>query len=334
MIRVRRYLDNGEVLTDVDPEDVSECLSEPGALMWVDVEKPSRDEIMFLAKEFEVHRLAVEDLLEPSPRPTLGRYEGHYLLVVRDPCPEEGRFNTREIDMLFGDGWLLTVRKAGDRGEPPSPVEDIAKRFERLRRSDGITDEGFLLYVALDIVLGRCTEFLDYMEDRLEAVESDIFSPDAGRNGCESRDITEVLHVLRREYVAFRRAVGPLPEAIAPLIRKEEVEFIGPTAALHLRDVHDLAVRVTEEADAQRDLMNGALDAHLSLLSNRQNLVMKRATSWGAILVSTTVVTGIYGMNFRHMPELHWMVGYPMALAVMATITLTLYFTFKRRDWL
>ena len=80
--------------------------------------------------------------------------------------------------------------------------------------------------------------------------------------------------------------------------------------------------------------MNGALDAHLSLLSNRQNLVMKRATSWGAILVSTTVVTGIYGMNFRHMPELHWMVGYPMALALMAAIMVTLYLTFKRRDWL
>ena len=334
MIRVRRYLDNGEVLTDIDPEDVSECLAERGALLWVDVEAPSRDEIMFLAKEFEVHRLAVEDLLEPSPRPTLGRYEGHYLLVVRDPCPDGERFSTREIDILFGDGWLLTVRKPGDHGEPPSPVDDIAKRFERLRRSDGITDEGFLLYVTLDIVLARCTGFLDQIENRLEAVEAQIFGPDPGRDGPEARRITEVLHELRREYVAFRRALGPLPEAIAPLVRKEEVEFIGPTAALHLRDVHDLAVRVTEEADAQRDLMNGALDAHLSLLSNRMNLVMKRATSWGAILVSTTVVTGIYGMNFRHMPELHWIVGYPMALAVMVTLTVTLYVTFKRRDWL
>jgi magnesium transporter len=333
VIKVRRYLDNGDVLTDLDPEEISDCLARPGELLWVDVDDPTRDEVTFLAKEFEVHRLAAEDLLETSPRPRLGRFEGHYLLVVRDPCPGDQPFNTREIDFLFGDGWLLTVRKPGDGGEPPATVDDIARRFERLRHSNGVTDEGFLLYVALDVILERCTEVLDRIEDRLEALEADIFTAWPGQPNRETRTITEVLHELRREYVAFRRAVGPLPEAIAPLVRGE-IDFVGETAALHLRDVHDLAQRVTQEADTQRDLMNGALDAHLSLLSNRMNLVMKRATSWGAILVSTTVVTGIYGMNFRHMPELHWTVGYPLALAVMLAITITLYFTFKRRDWL
>lgn len=333
MIRVRRYLDNGEVIADLDPEDVSDCLGHPGALLWVDVEEPTTADVAFLAKEFDVHRLAAEDLLEPSPRPRLGRFEGHYLLVVRDPCPAQERFATREIDLLFGDGWLLSVRKRGDGGEPPTPVDEIIQRFERLRRADGVTDEGFLLYVALDVVLERCVEVLDAIEDRLEAVEADIFGPGPPHPGPGMGSITGQLHQLRQEYVAFRRSVGPLPEAIAPLTRGE-VEFLGPTAAMHLRDVHDLAIRVTEEADAQRDLMNGALDAHLSLLSNRMNLVMKRATSWGAILVSTTVVTGVYGMNFRHMPELHWTVGYPLALALMAGIMLTLYFTFKRHDWL
>jgi magnesium transporter len=336
VIRVRRYLEDGEVTEEIDPDDVSECLDQRGALLWVDVEQPTADDVECLAKEFDVHHLAAEDLLEPSLRPRLARFADHLLLVVRDPWFKEGRFDSREVDLVFGDGWLITVRKPGEEGAPPTSVSDLIDRFERRRRQEGASDEGFLLYVVLDAIVDRFFEVSDVVEERLSDVEADIFSDRRPRRidhlGGDV-GITERLYRLRQDLVGFRRSVAPLREALAPLLRGE-APFIGDEAVIHLRDVYDLVVRATEMVEAQRDLLNGALDAHLSITSNRMNLVMKQATSWGAILILSSLVAGIYGMNFEHMPELHLRYGYLYALGLMAVITLALYVTFKRRDWL
>jgi magnesium transporter len=337
VIRVRRYLENGEVDEELDPGDVSDCLNQRGALLWVDVEHPTADDVECLTKEFDVHHLAAEDLLEPSQRPRLTRFDDHFLLVVRDPWFDEGRFDSRETDLVFGDGWLITVRKPGEEGAPATPASEVIDRFERLRRLEGATDEGFLLYVVLDAIVDRFFEVSDAVEERLDHIEREIFSDRRPRrvdllHGGDA-GITEQLYHLRQDLVSFRRSVAPHREALAPLLRGE-APFLGDVAVIHLRDVHDLVVRATEMVEGQRDLLNGALDAHLSIASNRMNLVMKRATSWGAILVSATLIAGIYGMNFRHMPELEWRFGYPFALGLMAAITVLLYVTFKRRDWL
>jgi magnesium transporter len=133
--------------------------------------------------------------------------------------------------------------------------------------------------------------------------------------------------------VSFRRVVAPLREALTPLLRGE-VPFVGDVALIHLRDVYDLAVRATDTVDALRDLLNGALEAHLSLMSNRMNLVMKQATSWGAILVMATLVAGIYGMNFDNLPWNGKREGFVFALVLIAVCTGVLYRMFKRRGWL
>jgi magnesium transporter len=337
VIRVRRYFDNGEVTEEIDPDDVSECLDQRGALLWVDVEQPTADDVECLAKEFDVHHLAADDLLEVSQRPRLSNFGDHYFLVVRDPWFGDGRFDSRETDLIFGDGWLITVRKPGEEGAPPTPASDVIQRFERLRSQEGATDEGFLLYVVLDTIVDRFYEVSDAVEDRLDRIEGDIFADrrPARTDPTHGGDvgITEALYRLRQDLVAFRRTVAPLREALSPLLRGE-APFLGEMAVIHLRDVYDLVVRATDVVEAQRDLLNGALDAHLSITSNRMNLVMKRATSWGAILILSSLVAGIYGMNFDHMPELHWRYGYPYALGLMAVITVALYVTFKRRDWL
>jgi magnesium transporter len=337
VIRVRRYYEDGRVDEEIDPAEVSECLAVREALLWVDVESPTSDDIACLAREFDVHHLATEDLLEPAQRPRLSRYATHYLLVVRDPWFAGQRFSSRELDLVFGDGWLITVCKPGEEGAPPTARTEIIDRFERMRGTEGATDEGFLLYVILDTIVDRFFEVSDAVEERLDAIENDIFAVnrprrvDPGSGGDLS--ITERLYFLRQDLVGFRRTVAPLREALAPLLRGE-AGFIGDTALVYLRDVYDLVVRATEIVEAQRDLLNGALDAHLSIVSNRMNLVMKRATSWGAILVAPTLLAGIYGMNFAHMPELRWYFGYPLALGLMAAVMAVLYVTFKRRDWL
>jgi magnesium transporter len=343
VIRVRRYHQSGAVDEKIDPADVSSCLGRPDALLWVDVEDPTPDDIACLTDEFGVHHLAEEDLTEPNPRPRLSRFDNHLLLSVRDCLFEDGRFSSRELDFLFGDGWLISLRSPGENGEPPMPVKTVIDRFERTRADEGVTDEGFLLYVFLDVIVDRFFDVSDAVEDRLEAIEDDIFfdrdaqaATDTGSARADSPadlSITERLYRLRHDLIGYRRVVSPLRDALNPLLR-QEVDFIGQEAIVHLRDVYDHVVRAVELGEAHRDLLNGALEAHLSLVSNRMNLVMKQATSWGAILVCATFVAGVYGMNFKDMPELDWRFGYPMALGVMGLISLVLYVTFKKKEWL
>jgi len=337
VIRVRRYHESGAVDEQLDPADVSECLGERGALLWVDVENPGEADIECLTEEFGVHHLAAEDLTEPSPRPRLAMFNSHFLLSVRDCTFEGDRFATREVDLLFGDGWLISLRNIGDDGGPPMPVDDVVQRFERTRKLDGATDEGFLLFVFLDTIVDRFFDVSDAVEERLEAIEDDIFfdpdSPAVTTQAPADRSVTERLYRLRHDLIGYRRIVSPLRDALNPLLRNE-VGFLGEAAILHLRDVYDHVVRAVELSEAHRDLLNGALDAHLSLVSNRMNLVMKRATSWGAVLVCATLVAGVYGMNFKDMPELDWRFGYPMALGLMTLISTVLYLTFKKKDWL
>jgi magnesium transporter len=340
VIRVRRYHESGAVDEELDASDVSGCLGRRDALLWVDVEEPSPEDIECLTEEFGVHHLAEDDLTEPNPRPRLSRFNNHLLLSVRDCVFEEHGFSSREVDFLFGDGWLISLRRPGEKGQPPMPVEKVIERFDRTRKEDGVTDEGFLLYVFLDVIVDRFFDVSDAVEDRLEAIEDDIFfNPDDDRGQGPPADvpadvsITERLYRLRHDLIGYRRVVSPLRDALNPLLRKE-VDFIGDDAIVHLRDVYDHVVRAIELGEAHRDLLNGALDAHLALVSNRMNLVMKQATSWGAILVCATFVAGVYGMNFKNMPELDWRFGYPMALGVMGLISVVLYVTFKKRDWL
>ena len=343
MIRVRRYHESGAVDEEVDPSDVSTCLGRRDALLWVDVEDPTPDDIVCLTEEFGVHHLAEEDLTEPNPRPRLSRFNNHLLLSVRDCLFEEERFSTREVDLLFGDGWLLSLRRPGDKGEPPMPVDNVIERFERTRKDDGVTDEGFLLYVFVDVIVDRFFDVSDAVEDRLEAIEDDIFFDPAAHRATDTGSaradvaadlsITERLYRLRHDLIGYRRVVSPLRDALNPLLR-QEVDFIGDEAIVHLRDVYDHVLRAVELGEAHRDLLSGALEAHLSLVSNRMNLVMKQATSWGAILVCATFVAGVYGMNFKNMPELDWRFGYPLALGLMGLISVALYVTFKKKEWL
>jgi len=334
VIRVRRYYEDGRVDEEVDPAEVSECLGARGALLWVDVEHPSADDVALLAEEFDVHHLAVEDLLEPSPRPRLGRFGDHFLLVAHDTRVKDGRLATCEVDLVFGDGWLISVRKPHSEGAPPMPVEPIVERFERQRGHEGATDEGFLLYVFLDVVTEGFFDTAEALEDRLDSIEAVIFTEEGGPAPRSlTGGVTQELYHLRRDLVGFRRVAAPLRETLTPLFRGE-IRFVGEAALVHLRDVYDMAVRATDMIDALRDLLNGALEAHLSIMSNRMNLVMKQATSWGAILVVATLVAGIYGMNFDNFPWNGKREGFVFALALIAVCTAALYRLFKRRDWL
>ncbi len=317
MISARLY-PKGTVLL-VDPEEVSEAIKEPEQLVWVDVASPDEHDLALVQHEFSLHPLAMEDVHERHQRPKLEHYPSHAFIVAYTA-------DQKEVNVFVGPTWLITIREDEDP-EAASFIDGARRRFERTRPEQATV--GFLLYVILDELVDGYFNRNDDVEDELEELEDRIF----GEEPIDEREIQQELFDVRRRLLLFRRMAVPTRDVLAALLRRE-VEWVDENAVTHLQDVFDHVLRVIDTIDNHRELMGNAVDAHLAIISNRMNSVMKRMTSWGAILLGSTLVAGIYGMNFENMPELGWQLGYPFALAIMATITVIGYRYFKARDWL
>ncbi len=329
MIRAWLYRPHVDGHEDAPTDQLAELIDPKQALLWVDCVDPTDSELDSLTKQLEISHMAAEDLHHGGQRTKLERYRDHFHVAVHDCTLVEDVLTTREIDIVFGDGWLLSVRQPGENPSDPAAfaLEPVIRRFEMERSEEEAWDEGFLLWSFLDVIVDRYFDVADRFDDRLEDVEEIVFSADTGDN------IPKEVFDLRRGMVHFRRAVAPLREVLAQLLRRE-AEFLGDEAIVHMQDVYDHVLRVTDWIETQRDLLTGLLEADLAVVSNRMNQVMKRMTSWGAILLGSTLIAGIYGMNFKNMPELGWAFGYPLALGSMLLLTISLYTWFKRRDWL
>ena len=317
MIEVRVY--RKSEVEQVDPAAISDHLDDAGCMVWVDVLDPTEDDLSCLQDEFALHPLAVEDVRHRNQRPKLEHYPSHCFVVAYTST-------LQEVDFFLGPSWLVTVRES-DGSAPAWTVDPARARFERVRPDPPTS--GFLLYILLDELVDGYFTATEASEDELEEIEDRIFAEELP----EERSIQQELFEVRRRLLVFRRAVVPLREVLAAMLRGE-VASIDETTTTHLQDVYDHVLRAVDLLDLQRDLMGNAVDAHLAIISNRMNHVMKTMTSWGAILIGSTLVAGIYGMNFDSMPELHWRFGYLWALALMALITVVGYRYFRRKDWI
>ena len=317
MISARCY-PNGTV-TEIDPEDVSEALERRDELVWVDVTAPTEADLALLQDEFSLHALAMEDVRHRNQRPKLEHYPDHAFLVAYTA-------GQREVDVFVGPAWLITVQ-GDENADEASFIDGARRRFERTR--DEHATVGFLLYVVLDELVDGYFSRNDELEEELERLVERIFA----EGPFDERLIQQELFDVRRRLLSYRRLAVPTRDVLTALLRGD-VEWIDDNALTHLQDVFDHVLRVIDTVDNHRELMGNAVDAHLAIISNRMNSVMKRMTSWGAILLGSTLVAGIYGMNFEHMPELRWRFGYLFALGIMALITLAGYRWFRAKDWL
>jgi magnesium transporter len=302
-----------------DPDEISDVVARGDRLLWVDLSDPTDEDFATIDREFELHHLAMEDARKHGQRPKLELYPTHAFVVAysRALC---------EVDLFVGPTWLVSVRGRNDTGETWS-VDDARRRFER---TSGTTfTVGFLLYSVLDEIVDGWFVALDAVEDELEAMEDRIFAEER----LVEHDVQQDLFQLRRRLLLARRAVVPVRDVLSALLRRE-VRWIDDATLVLLQDVYDHVLRVADAIDTQRELMGNAVDAHLAIISNRMNEVMKTMTSWGAILLGATLIAGIYGMNFEHMPELGWAYGYPFALGLMGVLTLVGWAFFRRRGWL
>jgi magnesium transporter len=326
MIEARRYRTGVADPETVDCSDLTHAKQGPGTLLIVELVDFSVQELARVSSELAIHPLAVEDLQSATQQTKLQQYGDHWHVAVHQVEVRGPHIFNREVDVVFGADWLLAVRQpvAGDH---PMDFDDVRDRFRRMRMQHSGNDIGYALWALLDVIVDGYFDVTEAIDDRIDHVEDFLFADT--RDDQTPKSVFE----LRRKLVRFRRAVKPLREVLGTMTRGE-ITWIEGEAVTLLRDVTDHTLRVADTIDSQRELLNGLLDAHLALVSNRMNDVMKKTSSYGAILLVSTLIAGIYGMNFEYMPELDFKYGYFVALAFMAIATVILWRRFKKQGWL
>jgi magnesium transporter len=327
VITAWRYASGMAGRTDVEPDQIASAIDPDHAVVWVDCTSPSPDDLHCLRRQLGLSDTVADALVDPQQTTKLVRFGDYFHVAVHDcELAPVGRLESREVDLVMGPGWLVSVRHPTEDLRPLD-VEQIEHRYQLQRSEHSTTEEGFLLWALFDVIIDRYLAVVDAIDGRLDAVEDRVFdkTPEA--------EVQRGAFTLRRDLAEFRRAAAPMREVLFAITRKE-LPFVSEDALVHFRDLADRMLRVLDFVESQRDLLTGLLEADLAVISNRINQVMKKMTSWGAILIVATLIASIYGMNFANLPALHWRFGYVFALVLMAVVTLLLYRMFKRRDWL
>jgi magnesium transporter len=303
-------------------EEAYRAAHEPEAFVWIGLSEPTPEEFDSLEREFELHELAVEDAIKAHQRPKLEVYGNTVFLVLKTARyvdPEEV-VELGEIGVFLGDGFIISVRHG-----VASPLPEVRRTLEaepgRLKYGPGA-----VLHAILDRVVDDYQPAIHGLANDIEEVEEEVFSP-------RRVNPAERIYKLKREVLEFHRATEPLLDPLDRLARGH-LDLIHPEIRTYFRDVNDHLVRAAEQLESFRDLLTSVLAANLTQVSVRQNDDMRKISAWVAIAAVPTMIAGIYGMNFEHMPELTWTFGYPAVLLVMASICSFLYWRFRRAGWL
>lgn len=322
-----------------DPRSLDETyalLRQRRGMAWIGLYRPDADEIRSVAREFDLHPLAVEDAITAHQRAKLERY-GTTLFTVLRPArylDDEERVEFGEVHVFTGEGFVVTVRHA----EAP----DLGQVRDRLERTPELLRLGpeAVLYAILDQVVDGYAPVVAGLENDIDEIEDQLFKGDPA--------VSRRIYELSREVIEFQRATRPLLGMLNSLEAGFDKYNVDVELRRNLRDVQDHAIRIVERADSFRALLQNALTVQATLVGQQQNDEMrsltetslaqneevKKISAWAAILFAPTLVGTVYGMNFDRMPELHWPFGYPLALALMVVTSVTLYLVFKRRSWL
>jgi magnesium transporter len=302
-------------------ESAGEAARRDGAFVWLGVAEPSAEEFAEIARQFDLHELAVEDAIKAHQRPKVELYGDTLLIVVKTARyvdPEEV-IEIGELLVFVNPRFIVTVRH-GDGDLSP-----VRKRIDS--RPDLLAHGvGMVLYSILDHVVDGYEATAGGVDIDIQEVEREVFSG-------ERANPAERIYKLEREVLDFQRAVAPLAAEVEQIFRGH-YDVVPDGLHEYFRDVHDHLRRVSVEIAGFRQLLDSALNANLTQISVRQNEDMRKISAWVAILAVPTMVAGIYGMNFRHMPELHWRVGYPAALTLMLGLCVALWGYFRHIDWL
>jgi magnesium transporter len=312
---------NGERIADIEPKDIHRYIVKPDCFVWVALLEPEARALELMQAEFDLHPLAVEDARHGHQRPKIEEYGDSLFVVLQLIEPEDGQLLTGEVDIFAGPNYILTIRSGVEKG-----FQDVRARCERepelLRRGSG-----YVLYALMDAVVDRYFPVLDSIETELERIEEQIFANSSPRANVEA------LYALKLNLTRMKHAVAPLLDSMGNL-SGARVPVVCAGMTEYFRDVADHLQRLNQTIESIRDTVATAISVNLSMISLQENETMKRLAAYGALVAVPTMIAGIYGMNFEHMPELGWKFGYGLTVSVMAGIDCYLFYRLRKAKWL
>ncbi|MET7595338.1 magnesium and cobalt transport protein CorA [Streptomyces sp. NPDC004082] len=329
------YLDGArvEASEQLTPHEAMRQVRRDGGFVWIGLHEPTEAEFAGIASEFGLHPLAVEDAVQAHQRPKLERYDDtlftvfktiHYVEHTQLTATSEV-VETGEVMCFTGRDFFITVRHGGQGS--------LRALRHRLQDDPELLAKGpsAVLHAIADHVVDGYIAVADAVQDDIDEVETEVFSP--GRKGTPRGTDAGQIYQLKREVLEFKRAVSPLLRPMQ-LLSERPMRLIDPDIQKYFRDVADHLARVQEQVVGFDELLNSILQANLAQASVAQNEDMRKITSWAAIIAVPTMMCGVYGMNFEHMPELHWRFGYPVVMGITVVICLGIHRTLKRNGWL
>lgn len=311
----------GRKLADIPPDEISDYVARPECFVWVALKDPGPGELAVMQHEFDLHELAVEDARHGHQRPKVEEYGDSLFAVLHMIEVVDGELKVGELDIFAGPNYVLSVRSLAQKG-----FTDVRARCEREPHllENGA---GFVLYALMDSVVDRYFPVLDLLETELETLEGRMFA------GGSARANIEAMYALKQKLMVLKHAVGPLYEGVGKLYGGR-VPKVCAGSQEYYRDVYDHLSRLNQSVDSLREMVTTALSVNLSLIALQENETTKRLAACAALVAVPTLIAGIYGMNFKHMPELNWEFGYPMALSLMVGIDAWLFSRFRKSGWL
>ncbi|MEU1009223.1 magnesium/cobalt transporter CorA [Streptomyces sp. NPDC005890] len=324
------YQDGVRVPGCADLGDAVRLVRKTGeGFVWLGLHEPTDREFAGIAELFDLHPLAVEDAVEAHQRPKLEHYGDTLFAVFKTVCYVEHEqltatsevVDTGEIMVFVGTDFVITVRH-GRHGSLGPLREELEADSQQLAKGPAA-----VLHAIADHVVDDYLSVTDAVQADIDQVETEVFSENGARLDPGR------IYQMKRELLELKRAVVPLGRPVEDLATRP-IRVVAPEIQAYFRDVLDHLIRVKEQIAAFDELLNSILQAHLAQVTVAQNEDMRKITAWAAVIAVPTMVCGVYGMNFDHMPELHWSFGYPLVMAVMATACLVLYRGFRRNGWL
>jgi magnesium transporter len=312
---------HGKKVADIQANDIHRYIAEPGCFVWVALHDPSPEELALMQEEFDLHPLAIEDAGHGQQRPKIEEYGNSLFAVLHMLEQENGELRVGAVHMFVGGNYILSVRNGVQRG-----FQDVRARCERepelLERGSG-----YVLYALMDAVVDRYFPVIQSIETELDRIEDQIFSNRSARESIEE------LYALKQQLTACKHAVAPLLDALTNLSGTRVPQAcIGMQE--YFRDISDHLQRLNQTIESIRDTIATAISVNLSMITLQENETMKRLAAYAALVAVPTLIAGIYGMNFTHMPELDWKYGYGSALGLMLGIDVVLFYQLRKAKWL
>ena len=320
LINCAAYQD-GSKLADIRIEDIRGYLGMPGCFVWVALKDVVPEELAEMQRQFGLHELAVEDASHGHQRPKLEEYGDSLFAVVHTVEPAGDELNVGELSIFAGPNYVLSVRNHTEQGF--TTVRYRTEREPHLLK----LGSGFVMYALIDTVVDRYFPVLESLEDELERLEERMFA------SAPSRESVEALYGLKQKLTTLKHAAGPLQETTGKLYGGRVPAICAGTQD-YFRDVYDHLSRINQSIDSLRDMLTTAISVNLSLITLQENETVKRLASYAALVAVPTMIAGVYGMNFDHMPELTWAWGYPFALGLMVVLDGYLFYRFRKARWL